>query len=97
MDNKTLLITLTEAGKWLGLAEKTARNWDCAGKFPIPTFSLGSKRMVRTQDLESFVAGLGAGSLRLTEKNRATDTNAVRPRGRPRKQQLLGKGGLENE
>ncbi|PIW07463.1 MAG: hypothetical protein COW39_13270, partial [Comamonadaceae bacterium CG17_big_fil_post_rev_8_21_14_2_50_60_13] len=46
----------TEAGRRLGIAEKTARNWSSAGKFPVPTFLIGSKRMVRTEDLEKFVA-----------------------------------------
>lgn len=96
--DKTLLIAFTEAGRRLGLAEKTARNWDSAGKFPVPTFLIGSRRMVRTEDLETFVAGLGAGSLpSKTTLSEVADIKIKKPRGRPRKTAaVVGKRGASN-
>jgi hypothetical protein len=97
-----LLVPFTEAGRRLGIAVKTVRNWDSAGKFPVPTFLIGSRRMVRTKDLEKFVEGLGGGSLLLTPKPEPTalqvaDVKVGKLRGRPRKQKLLAGGGLSNE
>jgi hypothetical protein len=85
--DKALLMAFTKAGTMLGISEKTARNWDSAGKFPVPTFLIGSRRMVRTQDLEKFVEELGGAML----KNEASPAGSLlaagqkKRRGRPRK------------
>ena len=53
-----LLISVSEAAERLGIAHKTARNWLYQGRFPVPTITLGRRRLVRVQDLEAFVASL---------------------------------------
>lgn len=61
-----LLISVPEAAERLGLRPQTARNWLWQGRFPVPTVTLGRRRLVRVQDLEAFVASLkpeiGAGA-----------------------------------
>ena len=99
---KTLLVPFTEAGRLLGLAKQTARNWEAARKFPVPTFLLGAKRMVRTEDLEKYVSSLGAAMSQpltscLRTPKRASEVEKKRPRGRPRKQLLPKVGGASNE
>lgn len=82
--NEILLVSFVEAGLSLGIAEKTSRNWSSAGKFPIPTFLVGGKRMVRVVDLKSYVDSLGV----CTENVLPTlDTKipSAKKRGRPRK------------
>lgn len=81
-----LLISYLEVAHKLGIANQTAKNWHTAGKFPIPTFLLGRRRMVRVSDLEAFVDSLGEkpsqfGSLQIV----APIAPTKRPRGRPRK------------
>lgn len=82
-----LFLTIREAAGMLCIAEKTARNWMTQGKFPIPTFKIGSRRVVRSIDLVTYADGLGS-------KNNCTDSLSamsahVQPitksRGRPRK------------
>lgn len=99
---KTLLVPFTEAGRLLGIAKQTARNWEVARKFPVPTFLLGAKRMVRTEDLEKYVASLGAGisqtqNIQVPTPMRQSEVIKKRPRGRPRKQLLDNTGGASNE
>lgn len=55
-----LLLTIREAAKMLCIAEKTARNWLTQGKFPVATFKIGARRVVRKIDLVKFIEGLGA-------------------------------------
>ena len=55
-----LLLTIHEAAKMLCIAEKTARNWLTQGKFPVATFKIGARRVVRKIDLVKFIEGLGA-------------------------------------
>lgn len=84
---ETLLVSLKEGTKRIAMAEKTARNWLTAGKFPIPTHLIGSRRMIRVSDLEAFVAGLGSNN-HLQPVAETTASNVAiqkRPRGRPRK------------
>lgn len=83
--NRTLLVPITEAARQLGLATKTVRNWISADKFPIKTFLIGSKRMVRTMDLELFVADLGAGNLLRNQESQYSEDIKRKKRGRPRK------------
>lgn len=54
-----LLLTIREAAKLLCIAEKTARNWLTQGKFPVATFKIGARRVVRKIDLIKFIEGLG--------------------------------------
>lgn len=84
--DKTLLVSVSEAARSLGIAEKTVRNWMSAGKFPIQTFRLGARRLVRRADLELFVTGLGGGqSVSGLEPLRQADEITRKQRGRPRK------------
>lgn len=81
-----LLIPYLEGARTIGIANQTAKNWLSAGRFPVATFLIGRRRMVRVSDLEAFVAGLG-------EPPRETVCSKVAPsavelkrsRGRPRK------------
>lgn len=79
---KIIFISLSEAAQVLGIAVKTARNWLSAGKFPIPTHRIGGKRLVRIEDIDSFVVTLCGGATTLT-----MDGNIQQPKrgGRPRK------------
>lgn len=90
MEN-TLLVSVPEAARCLGIAEKTVRNWMSAGRFPIQTFRLGARRLVRRADLELFVQSLGGGqSAPVVESELIPLTPVKKPRGRPRK--TVGKG-----
>ena len=82
VDMKIIFISLSEAALILGIAAKTARNWLSAGKFPIPTHRIGGKRLVRIEDIDSFVVNLCGGTTHL-----ALDGNIQQPKraGRPRK------------
>jgi excisionase family DNA binding protein len=84
--DKTLLVSVPEAARCLGIAEKTVRNWMSAGKFPVQTVRLGARRLVRRADLELFVDGLGVGqSAAVVELDSIPIALVKRPRGRPRK------------
>lgn len=83
---ETLMVSFIEGTTQIGIAEKTGRNWLTAGKFPIPTFLIGSRRMIRVSDLEEFVEGLGSKiSQPVADIAVPPDTETKRRRGRPRK------------
>jgi hypothetical protein len=81
-----LLITIREAAKLLCIAEKTARNWLTQGKFPVATFKIGARRVVRKIDLIKFIEGLGTlvGIPPVLSVNDGSDFQQKK-RGRPRK------------
>ena len=81
-----LLLTIREAAKLLCIAEKTARNWLTQGKFPVATFKIGARRVVRKIDLIKFIDGLGTfvgGHPVLSVNDEAIFQQ--KKRGRPRK------------
>jgi predicted DNA-binding transcriptional regulator AlpA len=82
VEMKIIFISLSDAAQTLGIAAKTARNWLSAGKFPLPTYRIGGKRLVRIEDIDSFVVNLCGGTPAL-----ALDGNIQQPKraGRPRK------------
>lgn len=80
---KVIFISLAEASATLGIAVKTARNWLSAGKFPLPTYRLGGKRVVRVDDIESFISTFCGVPSVLTVDVQHT---ATKRGGRPRKQ-----------
>ena len=83
---ETLMVSLKEGTKQIGIAEKTGRNWLTDGKFPIPTHLIGRRRMIRVADLEDFVAGLGSKILQPESYlSLSPATEIKRRRGRPRK------------
>lgn len=49
------LIPAIKAGETLGYAHSTSRNMLVAGKFPIPTFLIGNKRVCRKTDVSDFI------------------------------------------
>ncbi len=53
-----LLVSITEAGRGLGLAKTKA--FEAARDGTIPTVELAGKRLVRVRDLEALVDGLSA-------------------------------------
>lgn len=81
-----LLLTIREAAKLLCIAEKTARNWLTQGKFPVATFKIGARRVVRKIDLIKFIEGLGTfvGVHPALSVNEGV-TFQQKKRGRPRK------------
>lgn len=79
---KTIFISLSDAAKVIGIAAKTARNWLSAGKFPIPTHRIGGKRLVRIEDIESFVSNLCGCTAPLVVEDL---THKPKHAGRPRK------------
>jgi hypothetical protein len=56
--NGQILIPLVRAAESVGIPQQTARNQLTAGKFPIPTVEIGSRRFIHIQDLANFVESL---------------------------------------
>jgi len=85
--DKTLFLTLVEAAEIFRISQKTARNWCSLGKFPVDTFLIGARRLVRVSDVEAFVSGLGGGNSTQVVTGAAVSAVAAQklPRGRPRK------------
>lgn len=89
--DKTLLVSVQEAARCLGIAEKTVRNWMSAGKFPVQTFRLGARRLIRRVDLELFVSGLGGDQSAPEPEPKPVPIEITKKhRGRPRKIALIG-------
>jgi len=53
------LISATDAGKAISLAPQTVKNQVSAGNFPIPTFSIGSKRICGLTDVADYIENIG--------------------------------------
>ena len=51
-----IFVSLKEAAKALCIAEKTARNWLTQGKFPVRTYKIGGKLLVKVSELLEFVS-----------------------------------------
>lgn len=87
--SRALLIPYLEGAQTIGIAKQTAKNWLSAGRFPIATFLIGRRRMVRVADLEAFVAGLGEEPRVAACSQLATFVVPLkRTRGRPRKGEI---------
>jgi hypothetical protein len=56
---EALLLTIEVASGLLGICPKTARNWISEKRFPIATYRLNGRRMIRRSDLVNFVDSLG--------------------------------------
>lgn len=81
-----LLIPYLEGARTIGIANQTAKNWLSAGRFPVATFLIGRRRMIRVSDLEAFVAGLGEQPREAVGPELAPPVVELkRSRGRPRK------------
>ena len=81
-----LLITIRDAAALLCIAEKTARNWLTQGKFPVETFKIGARRVVRKVDLLKFVDGLGTTVVEPTRPSMSQGlVFQTKKGGRPRK------------
>lgn len=57
------LIGVVDAGRCLCFAAQTTRNKLAAGQFPVQTFLLGGKRVVKKIDLALFLDSLGCSGL----------------------------------
>ena len=80
------LISISAAAEILGISCKTARNWLSSNKFPIYTFRLGGRRMLRTQDLVRYVNQLTNFEPQSAEFVKSHEKNiTVKKKGRPRK------------
>lgn len=83
---KELFVSISDAAKMLCIAEKTARNWLTLGKFPVPSFKIGSKRVVRISDITQFAEGLGLGlGMPQVPQVAGLPVPQQKSRGRPRK------------
>jgi hypothetical protein len=80
-----IFVSLKEAAKALCIAEKTARNWLTQGKFPVRTYKIGGKLLVKVSELLEFVSRLSspAVAIQVAAVNQP-GTTIKRGRGRPR-------------
>lgn len=53
--NGQVLIPFTQGSESVGIAQQTARNKLAAGKFPMPTLTVGARRFIHIEDLANFV------------------------------------------
>jgi excisionase family DNA binding protein len=87
-----LLMSVEEAAYSLGLAPSTLKNWIHFQRVPFPTYKLGGRRLIRTVDLEAFVASLADTPSSLADAPEvpapapapAESAPAPKRRGRPR-------------
>lgn len=54
----TAVVPVIKAGACLSFAQQTTRNKLAAGKFPIDTYLIGGKRVVKKTDLADYLDGL---------------------------------------
>lgn len=80
---KELFVSIRDAAGVLCIAEKTARNWLTLGKFPVQSFKIGSKRVVKVNDLLQFADRLGS-ELDIPQMS-GLPIPIQKSRGRPRK------------
>lgn len=78
-----LLVSITEAAGLLAIEPDTARKWIGTGRFPVPTYKLGRRRMIRYDELRAYVLSLSPST---TPCGGATPCGrrVGRARGRPR-------------
>lgn len=57
------LVSFKNAGARLSLAEKTARNWLWLGKFPVPTYKIGRKLVVKASEPDEYIDRLVPSSI----------------------------------
>lgn len=81
---QALLIPLQLCAREIGYCPQSARNAISRGSFPLQTFLIGNKRMVRAYDLARLI--VDPAFFNDTKKNEPPNTaTKVRGRGRPRK------------
>lgn len=82
-----LRISLVDASRWIGIRPGTARNWLCAGTFPIPTVLSGDRRLVDIRDLGEYLDRSAQTPASIVTESQTTPTPnpTKRGRGRPRK------------
>ena len=71
-----LLLSVEAASRMLSICPKTMRNWISSDRFPIRTFRINGRRLVRQSDLLAFVDSLGG---------KPSDPQQPARKGRPRK------------
>ena len=86
---QALLIPLQLCAGEIGYCPQSARNAISRGSFPLKTFLIGNKRMVRAYDLAQLIVDPTRADD--TKQNEPQNTaNEVRGRGRPRKTSISG-------
>lgn len=55
--NGQVLIPFTQGAESVGIAQQTARNQLVAGKFPMPTLTVGARRFIHIEDIANFIEG----------------------------------------
>lgn len=85
-----LRISFADASRWAGIHLGTARNWLCAGTFPIPTHLSGDRRLVDIRDLAEYLDRSAPAPVSSVTENQTKPTVVAqetprRGRGRPRK------------
>jgi excisionase family DNA binding protein len=53
-----LFLSIREAARLLGIEPKTVHKWIGECRFPVPTYKLGRRRLIRYDELQAFVASL---------------------------------------
>lgn len=51
-------LPILKAGQTLGMSQQTVRNLVCMGKFPLPTFKIGGRRMCHKSDVAAYLDAL---------------------------------------
>lgn len=75
---RPLLVSFAQSCGMLGMPLQTGRNLVCAGKYPVPTVKIGSRRLVPLDEIEAYVR-------RLTDEVRAENEAAKQHAGTPAK------------
>jgi len=78
-----LLVSITEAARLLAIEPDTARKWIGTGRFPVPTYKLGRRRMIRYDELRAYVLSLAPSTTPCGGAS-PCGRRAGRARGRPR-------------
>jgi len=76
----TALVPVIKAGTCLCFAQQTTRNKLAAGEFPIETYLIGGKRVVKKTDLAEYLEGL------------TTKRGPGRPRGSTKAKRIAAAG-----
>jgi excisionase family DNA binding protein len=53
-----LFLSIREAARLLGIEPKTIHKWIGEFRFPVPTYKLGRRRLIRYDELQAFVTSL---------------------------------------
>jgi len=89
-------VAMPSASQFIGISEKTGRNWLALGRYPLPTIKVGDKRMVPVPALVNWYASqLDDAGVSQPAEAEAPGQVKRRP-GRPRKNPIgINAGGVK--